>query len=255
LRVNDDGSTSHLATVALRSAEWAKLLGLFGVSLAGAAWVAGVVWVMSTGTFANAMLVLFCAGMALGVVAAVGYWLGSDDWLSHIGSGWHQPTNLHGWMPRTSAQLAAAESIADRHDGRALVRDVGAATIDVCAENWGGLDHYIVDDDGFTMKQIGQTPIGFARPPNLLVSSPLRLALLFGLPLVGAGIGGLLAAGWNADRGRHRSLDMASVADAATRTQQRRHKVDRDPDPGGRGRLRRGQGARAASKSRWSTGR
>jgi hypothetical protein len=54
---------------------------------------------------------------------------------SHLGrrDEWHEPTDLKGWMPRTSAELAAVEQIADEHNGLALVRDVGGATIDVCA--------------------------------------------------------------------------------------------------------------------------
>jgi hypothetical protein len=40
------------------------------------------------------------------------------------------------------------ERIAEDHGGRALVRDVGAATIDVCAPRGCGLDRYLVDDGG-----------------------------------------------------------------------------------------------------------
>jgi hypothetical protein len=98
LRVNDDGSISHLATVALPSkgSQRRKLLEL------------------------------------------------------HLGRRheWHEPTDLHGWAPRTSAQLAAVEQIANDHDGLALVRDVGAATIDVCAPQKGVLDWYVIGGDG-----------------------------------------------------------------------------------------------------------
>jgi hypothetical protein len=98
LRVNDDGSMSHLATVALPSkgSQRRKLLEL------------------------------------------------------HLGRRheWHEPTDLHGWAPRTSAQLAAVEQIANDHDGLALVRDVGAATIDVCAPQKGVLDWYVIGGDG-----------------------------------------------------------------------------------------------------------
>jgi len=141
----------------------------------GTSWVAVVVWRMSTGTLDHAMLMLFFAGAALAVAAAIGYWLVSDDWRSPLGSGWHIPTNLNGWAPRTSAQLGAVEAIADRHYGVTLVRDVGAATIDVCAEVGGSLDHYIVEDDGLTMKQSEQTPTSLAWPRNWLLRQPLPL--------------------------------------------------------------------------------
>ena len=188
LRVHDDGSTSQLASVALRSSEWAKLLGLLSVSLIITGWVGLVVWDAATGTFDNAMLMVFLAGMALGVVTSVAYWVVSDDWRSPLGSGWHTPTNLNGWTPRTSAQLGAVEAIADRHGGRALVRDIGAATIDVCAKYLGGLEHYIVDDDGFSIKRTEQALGSLTTPRNWLRSPPLAIVFV-GPPLLAAHFG------------------------------------------------------------------
>ena len=51
--------------------------------------------------------------------------------LSSWMSVWHEATQLNGWAPRTSAQRAAVERLANDHDGIAQVRDVGTATVDV----------------------------------------------------------------------------------------------------------------------------
>ena len=61
---------------------------------------------------------------------------------------WHEPTNLHGWVPRSAEQLAAVERIADDHDGLAFVRDSGTRTIEVLAMRRGRLERYWVDDVG-----------------------------------------------------------------------------------------------------------
>lgn len=63
-------------------------------------------------------------------------------------SEWHAPTNLGGWAPRSSEQLAAVEQIADEHDGLAFVRDTGARAVDVCALAKGRLEQYWVDEGG-----------------------------------------------------------------------------------------------------------
>jgi hypothetical protein len=62
---------------------------------------------------------------------------------------WHPPTNLNGWLPRTSAQLAAVEQIADEHDGVAFVHDVGGRTVEVCAQRRGRIERYWVDEGGY----------------------------------------------------------------------------------------------------------
>ena len=61
---------------------------------------------------------------------------------------WHFPTDLRGWEPRSSAQLAAIERIADEHAGVAYVRDVGARTVDVSAVGKGRVNRYWVDEAG-----------------------------------------------------------------------------------------------------------
>lgn len=61
---------------------------------------------------------------------------------------WHAPTNLRNWTPRSTAQLAAVERIADDHAGVAYVRDVGARAVDVVALGKGRVERYWVDEHG-----------------------------------------------------------------------------------------------------------
>jgi hypothetical protein len=61
---------------------------------------------------------------------------------------WNNPTDLHGWLPRTTQQLGAVEQIADEHDGLAFVRDIGTKTVEVCAMQRGELKHFWVDESG-----------------------------------------------------------------------------------------------------------
>jgi hypothetical protein len=100
---------------------------------------------------------------------------------------WHEPTDLHGWAPRTSAQLAAVEQIADDHDGRALVRDVGAATIDVCAPRKGALDWYVIDGEG----RVEQRPNSSRRQQRWLrrLMVLASVVLWFGAPAIAQEVG------------------------------------------------------------------
>ena len=70
--------------------------------------------------------------------------------LSSSTSAWHEATQLSGWAPRTSAQLAAVERLANDHDGVARVRDVGAAKVDVLVIRWLRHQRYRVDEAGST---------------------------------------------------------------------------------------------------------
>lgn len=65
-------------------------------------------------------------------------------------SAWHEATQLNGWAPRSSAQLAAVERLANDHDGVAQVRDVGTATVDVLVTGWCRRKSYQVDQAGRT---------------------------------------------------------------------------------------------------------
>jgi hypothetical protein len=63
-------------------------------------------------------------------------------------AGWHEPTNLGAWTPRSAAQLRTVEQIADEHEGVAFVRDVGARTIEVYTRRRSRFEHYWVGEDG-----------------------------------------------------------------------------------------------------------
>jgi hypothetical protein len=161
LRVHDDGSTSQVASVPLRSYSWAGLLVAAGCVLA---LVAGaVMW--SRGGSAG-MWSVVVAGVVIYAVGAVGKWRAMRSQLGKI-TGWYKPTNLNGWVPRTSAQLSAVERIAEDHKGLALVRDIGAATIDVRAPRGGGLYHYIVDGSGAV--ELTETPTSLRKHGTRLV--------------------------------------------------------------------------------------
>jgi hypothetical protein len=63
-------------------------------------------------------------------------------------AGWNEPTNLHGWTPRTAEQLRTVEQLADEHEGVAFVRELGGRTIDVYTRRRGRFEHYWVGEDG-----------------------------------------------------------------------------------------------------------
>jgi len=68
--------------------------------------------------------------------------------LSSWVSVWHEATQLNGWAPRTSAQLAKVERFANDHGGVAEVRDIGAATVDVLVTGRWRRQWYRVDEAG-----------------------------------------------------------------------------------------------------------
>jgi hypothetical protein len=182
LRVHQDGSTSHLSTVTLRSTRWASTLAMIGIALALTA--LGSLFVgVGTG-----MLKLFFAGLALFLLGWIGS-LRSADVRNQLGSksDWQEPTDLNGWAPQTLAQLTAVERIADEHEGLALVRDVGAATIDVCAPRKGRLDRYVLDSRG-VLEQIEEASSGLERVCRRLLT-PIVLVAWFGLPAAGSHFG------------------------------------------------------------------
>jgi hypothetical protein len=161
LRVHDDGSTSQVASVPLHSNSRAGLLAAGGFVLA---LVAGaVMW--SRGD-SPGMWSVVVAGIVIYAVGSVSRWRAMRSQLGGI-TVWYKPTNLNGWVPRTSAQLSAVERIAEDHKGLALVRDVGAATIDVRAPRGGGLYHYIVDGHGAV--ELTETPTSLRKHGTRLV--------------------------------------------------------------------------------------
>jgi hypothetical protein len=78
----------------------------------------------------------------------------TSTWTRRLGSGWNQPTNLNGWVPRSSAQIATAESIAEHHGGgQAYVYDQGVPPLVVRACRWFHTNSWFVEDDGSSTKQ------------------------------------------------------------------------------------------------------
>ncbi len=178
LQVHDDGSTSDLGRVEIPPRGWADAFTGCGLALM-------FLCIPLAIGFGPWMLTLCGIGIALCLVA----WVLSkrrSDWHTPLGerSDWHQPTDLHEWTPQSVAQLAAVERIAEEHDGLALVRDVGAATIDVRAPRKGGLDGYLVGVDG-AVERIGAVTSGLARAGNHLLPF-LGCALFLGLPAAGS---------------------------------------------------------------------
>ena len=162
LRVHEDGSTSQVASVPLRSHSRADLLAAGGFVLA---LVAGaVMW--SRGD-SPGMWAVVVAGVVIYAVGSVSRWRAMRWQLGGTRTDWHKPTTLNGWVPRTSAQLSAVERIAEDHKGLAVVRDIGAATIDVRAPRGGGLYHYIVDGSGAV--ELTETPTSLRKHGTRLV--------------------------------------------------------------------------------------
>lgn len=134
------------------------------------------------------MAVLVVAGWLLWVAGIVNGGLGEDlarrARKAYGGKGeWHAPTNLRDWMPRTSAQLAAVEQIADEHSGLALVSDVGARTVDVLAVRKGRVERYWVDEQGRAELAESDPP----GTPQILDQALKYVAIALGLGILGVG--------------------------------------------------------------------
>jgi hypothetical protein len=135
--VNDDGSTTLLGSSP----------SPFSRPLAPPACLVGVVLFVAGAASDTAWLAL--PGFALVAVAFV-VWARADNLAARLGkkSEWHTPTALGEWTPRSSAQLETVEWIAEEHDGKAYVRDVGSRTVDVAAMRGGRFERYWVDELG-----------------------------------------------------------------------------------------------------------
>ncbi len=207
--VHDDGSTTLIESSPPPAwRPWLKPLMIAAVLLV----IAGVVGVAATDSDKNGWPAPI--GIVLAVVAAIARER-ALDLRTRLGkkSDWHEPTNLHGWVPRSSAQLAAAERIADDHDGVAFVRDLGSRTADVVAMRAGRFEQYWVDE-------LGNVELVESKPPSIrhFVDKALQglaMALWIGLVAVGlavdthkgmlvvAALGALAAvmlAGWRNER-------------------------------------------------------
>jgi hypothetical protein len=182
LQVHDDGSTSPLATVTVRSVRWATVLAGSGVALGFLSVGLGM---LGAG---EKVLPVFIAS---GVMFLVG-WAGSlSDMDLHVRlrpwKGWHRPTLLNGWAPQTSAQLAAVERIADEHGGLAYVCDSAAATVDVRATRRTGLDRFTVDDRGI-VEELDQAVTGSQKLFDR-VYIPFAIVIVIGFSVIGAHFG------------------------------------------------------------------
>jgi len=68
-----------------------------------------------------------------------------STYLEKTGDRWHEPTNLGGWTPSTTEQLAAVESLANSHGGRVIVAHDGS---EACVVGFRSFERYALDDSG-----------------------------------------------------------------------------------------------------------
>jgi hypothetical protein len=176
--VHSDGSTTLVAS-SPPSAQ-ARLIKPLMIS-GGVLCIAGFAGWAAVGS--PNTLFLFFVGVALFMLAG---WLSykADTLSQRLEGEWHMPTNLRGWSPRSSEQLAAVEQIADDHDGVAYVRDLGARTADVVAMRRGRLEWYWVDDLG-RAELADSTPAG---PRYLADHIAERIAQVLWLLLIAAAL-------------------------------------------------------------------
>jgi hypothetical protein len=118
----------------------------------------------------------------------------------HHDSEWHAPTNLHGWTPRTSEQLAAVEHVAEENGGLAFVCGDDAREVEVYAVRKGRLRRFRVDEDGQAVLVDASGPpvryridqavqwAGVGVIIGFVVARPLRHDTELALALVGTGV-------------------------------------------------------------------
>jgi hypothetical protein len=142
--VKDDGTTASDGMVPLsfsyRSGQRVAFVG-WGLCLLG----------ILAGGLADKPIIgatAFIVGAALFVGGGAAYSRGLDFDKRLDGGGWHEPTDLHGWVPRSAGQLAAVEQIADDHDGLVYVRDTGGRILDVYGMRRDKLVLHWVDETG-----------------------------------------------------------------------------------------------------------
>ena len=194
--VHEDGNTTPLSSTPPSSAPlWGWPVCIAGCLLCFTTIIVlGVSDPHGNGSHSVGLLV-FLAGMALaaigGIAGAKASDLGSRLKKLHAAKDeWHEPTDLHGWLPRSSRQLWAVERIAEEHDGLAFVHDVGARTTDVCAMREGRFDRYWVDEAGRT--ELADTQPPGARHFADRALSAIAVALMIGILLAGFADKGLV---------------------------------------------------------------
>jgi hypothetical protein len=174
-QVEQDGATTLLDAIEVDRRRWAARLGIVGAAI----FLGTLLFLGSTdpdGTGEHPIgIVLTLAGFGLGVFGTIAYHSGRDidSRLKKAfgkNAGWIEPTNLDGWMPRSTAQLARAEQLAEDHEGVAFVRDVGGRTIEVYTKRQGRFEHYWVDEDGHA-ELVDSSKVG----PRFVLGRALRV--------------------------------------------------------------------------------
>jgi hypothetical protein len=145
-RVNDDGTATLVDSSSRRfGRRW--LVALFVVG--GLLFAGGGIASESHPELTPLVVVGWLLWVAGIVIGGLGQDLARRAHRAYGGKGqWHAPTDLRQWTPRSTAQLAAVERIADEHAGVAYVRDVGARTVDVLGVGKGRIERYWVDEHG-----------------------------------------------------------------------------------------------------------
>lgn len=155
--VDDDG------TISLAQAAPPTLLQRRGRALALTGWLLGIAAIVGLGVaspdgrdppaWAAVFFVLLVIGGCLFVGGGIAYARGHEleSRLKRRGEsvgGWHVAPALNGWMPRTTAQLEAAEDLADRHGGVAYVRDDAGKHVEVLVRRNLRIVRYWADVSG-----------------------------------------------------------------------------------------------------------
>jgi hypothetical protein len=146
-RVHEDGSATLVDRAPSLGRRWGFLaLALGALLFIGGGLAAEALDDSRLGAVVVAGFALWVAGI---VVGGRSQDLHARAHKAYGGKGeWQYPTNLRGWTPRTAAQLAAVEQIADEHEGTAFVSDLGGRTVDVLGVRKGRVERYWVDAEG-----------------------------------------------------------------------------------------------------------
>ena len=124
-----------------------KALSYVGCAVGALGWLAVIL--SAPTSHAN----LLIPATVLGVAGALGA-VYANDFRTYLNRQlgehheWHVPTDLDGWTPRTTAQLAAVEDLADEHGGSARIAEHGLSTILVRLDRGARLHDYVLDDRG-----------------------------------------------------------------------------------------------------------
>ena len=152
-RVDEDGRTTPLAAPIAEGRPWALPTMILGIVLfVGTGLFMGITDPDGNGEHEAGTLLVLVGFALIGIGGFAHHGARDiDGRLKRVygkNAGWHEPTNLQGWTPRTALQLGAVERLADNHEGVVFVRDVGGKTIEAYARRRDRFEHYWVDEDG-----------------------------------------------------------------------------------------------------------